>query len=186
MGIASRDSELQGFLRLNLFRHYRLGDSKWDGRTANRLYYYFKANWRNDFRQYFERRISDKFFFRSRTRLDYQEDKLEQAYPEQKFSLFHAFNPKTAVAYELVAKQYCGCDPVYDDEDRLITDPDRYNLYYARIRFRQNAFYPWLFYELWPTAAFPEERDYEFTAAIRLRLEIVLGKPPEGAVRLDE
>lgn len=186
VGVGSRDGKLQPFGRVNLFRHYGLGQSKWDGRTANRLYWYTDAGWRNDFRQYFERRLSDKFFFRSRTRIDYQEDKLDAAYPEQKFTLFHQVSDKIALAYELVGRQYCACDEIYDDNERDVTNTDRYNLAFARVRFRQNVFYPWLFYEVWPTAAFPEELDYRFTAAVRFRLEIVLGDPPEGATKLDE
>lgn len=185
VGIGSRDGDLQPFGRVNLFKHYRLG-GKWDGRTANRLYWYTDAGWRNDFRQYFEYKFADGWFFRSRTRIDYQEDKLDAAYPEQRFTLFQQINSKTALAYEIIGRQYCACDPVYDDSDRLVTNTDRYNLGMVRLRFRQNVFYPWLFYELWPTAAWPEERDYEFTAAIRLRIEVALGDIPSGIVKLEE
>jgi hypothetical protein len=50
-----------------------------------------------------------------------------------------------------------------------------------RLRFRRNIKkYPRFFYEIWPIAAWAEQRDYNFTPAIRLRLEVVLGDVPKG------
>ncbi len=51
--------------------------------------------------------------------------------------------------------------------------------YVIRLRFRQDIGYPWLFYEVWPIAAWAEERDYEFTPGIRFRRAVVLGDPPK-------
>lgn len=179
-GLSTRDDQFQGFVRLNLFRHYSLG-SRWAGRSENRLYWYTSSGLRNDFRQYFERKLSDTWFFRARTRIQYEEDKDKGWYPEQKFTLFQRITDRSVLAYEAIARQYCGCDPIFDPEQQLIQS-DKYNQYQARLRFRQNAIYPWLFYEIWPIAAWTEERDYEFTPAIRFRLEIVLGTPPKKTV----
>lgn len=53
--------------------------------------------------------------------------------------------------------------------------------YQLRVRFRRNVKrIPTLFYEIWPIAAWAEQRDYSFTPAIRLRLELVLGDMPKG------
>ncbi|MFC1681339.1 hypothetical protein ACFL1S_06105 [Pseudomonadota bacterium] len=183
LGLSTRDSDLQSFVRFNLFGHYSLGNN-WAGRSENRLYWYTSAGLRNDSRQYFERRLSDNWFFRSRTRLQYEEDKNEGWYPEQKFTLFQRISDRSVLAYEVIARQYCDCDPVYPPEKQLV-QADRYNLFMARLRFRRNAFYPWLFFELWPGAAWPEERDYEFTPAIRFRLEVVLGTPPKKTVLIE-
>ncbi len=178
LGVSTRgDPTAQGFVRANLFRNWKLGKT-WDGRLENRLYWYTDSQLRNDFRWYFEKRINDKFFFRSRTRLDYQQDKDSDVYPTQTFTLFQQINNRTALAYELIAQEKFFDDSPYDTSEILNPD-ERYTHYQARLRFRRNVGYPWLFYEIWPVAAWTEERDYEFTPAIRFRLEIVLGDPPK-------
>jgi hypothetical protein len=177
LGVSTRgDPSLQGFVRGNLYHNWKLS-STWDGRLENRLYYYTNSELRNDFRWYFEHRINDKFFFRSRTRLDYQQDKDKGVYPEQRFTLFHQISNRSALAYELIAEEIYFDDSPWDVDE--IQEPDgRYTQFQARLRFRQNIGYPWLFYEVWPIAAWAEEQDYKFTLAIRLRLEVVLGDPP--------
>lgn len=178
LGLSTRgDPSLQAFVRANMFRNWKLTKT-WDGRLENRLYYYTDSELRNDFRWYFEHRINDKFFFRSRTRFDYQQDKDKGVYPEQRFTLFQQINNRTALAYELIAEEIYFDDSPWD-VDEILEPSDRYTQFQARLRFRQNIGYPWLFYEVWPIAAWAEERDYEFTPAIRFRLEVVLGDPPK-------
>lgn len=178
VGLSTRgDETLQGFGRVNLFRNWKLTKT-WDGRAENRLYYYTNSGLRNDFRWFFEHRLNEKFFFRSRTRFDYLEDRNKEWYPEQRFTLFHQITNRTAVAYELAYEEVAPEDSPWDPDEVQILD-DRYTHYYARLRFRQNIGYPWLFYEVWPTAAWAEEQDYDFVPAIRFRLEVVLGDPPK-------
>lgn len=176
-GVSSRgDPTLQAFGRVNLFRNWKLTKT-WDVRLENRLYYYNESELRNDFRWYFEHRLNEKFFFRSRTRLDYQQDKDKGVYPEQRFTLFQQISNRSALAYELIANEKYFDDSPWD-EDEILEPDDRYTHFQARLRFRQNVGYPWLFYEVWPVAAWAEEQDYKFTPAIRFRLEVVLGDPP--------
>jgi len=178
LGASTRgEATLQGFTRANLFRNWKLTKT-WDGRAENRLYWYTDSGWRNDFRWFFEHRINEKFFFRSRTRFDYLEDRNSEWYPEQRFTLFHQLTNRTALAYELAYEEVAAEDSPWN-EDEVQVVADRYAHYYARIRFRQNIGYPWLFYEVWPTAAWAEEQDYDFVPAIRFRLEMVLGDPPK-------
>lgn len=177
-GVSTRgDPTLQVFGRVNFFRNWELG-WKWAGRAENRLYYYNDSKLRNDFRWYFERNFGEKFFFRSRTRFDYQEDKEKEWYPEQRFTLFHQISNRTALAYEAIYQEIFFDDSVFDEDEFLRPCGQKCTQYQLRLRFRQNVLYPWLFYEFWPIAAWTEQRDYEFTPAARFRLEIVLGEPP--------
>ena len=179
LGLSTRgDPSLQGFARVNLFRHWKLGKT-WGARLENRVYWYTESEFRNDFRWYFEKPINDKFFFRSRTRLDWQQDKDSDWYPEQRFTLFQQINNRTALAYEVIANEIFFDDSPFDPSE-ILNPQERYTHYQARLRFRRNFKYPWLFYEVWPIAAWTEERDYEFTPAIRLRIEVVLGDPPKS------
>ena len=185
LGITTRgDPTVQFFGRANLRRTFRLS-RKWDGRLENRVYWYTQSKWRNDFRWYFERGFSDKFFFRSRTRFDYAQDKDSNVFPQQKFTLFQKINTRTALAYEVIAEEIFFDDSVFDRDEFLQPCGEKCTHLQLRLRFRQNVGYPWLFYEVWPIAAWTEERDYEFTPAVRFRLEIVLGKPPKST-RLHE
>lgn len=183
-GLSTRDDTFQAFGRVNLYARYSLGET-WAGRSENRIYWYTSSGWRNDFRQYFERKISERFFFRSRSRVQYDEAKQEGIYPQQIFSLFQRISDRTVLAYEAIAEEYCGCDAIFDLDEQKVLD-DEYTAYSLGLRFRQNVKYEWLFYELWPTVGWPEERDYEATPAIRFRLEIILGNPPQRAVLYDE
>ncbi|MDH3639626.1 MAG: hypothetical protein OES09_14365 [Gammaproteobacteria bacterium] len=177
LGASTRgDPSVQGFVRANFFRTWQLSET-WDGRLENRLYWYNDSKWRNDVRWYFERLIGDKFFFRARSRLDYQEDKDSDWYPEQRFTLFQQISDRSALAYEVLAEEIFFDDSPFDRGEILKPD-DRFTHFQARLRFRQNIGYPWLFYEIWPIAWWTEERDYEFTPSIRFRLEVVLGDPP--------
>lgn len=183
LGLRVRDSNAEGFGRINVIRNYDLSGS-WAGRTANRLYWYTNAGWRDDARQYFERRISDKVFFRARTRLQWFEEE-SGVFTEQRFTLFQQLSDKSALAYEVLARKIPGDDSVFDDDEILRPD-NNYNQAQLRLRYRQNFKWPWFFYEVWPIAAFTEERDYDLTLALRLRLEIILGRIRETKTRLDE
>lgn len=46
-------------------------------------------------------------------------------------------------------------------------------------RYRQRIFRDWLFYEVIPQVAFPEDRDYQATPGILLRLELLFGYYPK-------
>ena len=178
LGISSRgDASLQGFARANFFRDWQLSNT-WDGRLENRLYWYHDSGWRNDARWHFDHLINDRFLFRSRTRLDFQEDKDRDVYPQQTFTLFQQISNRSALAYEVVAEQIFFEDSPFDSNEILKPD-NRFTHLQARLRFRQNIGYPWLFYEVWPIAWWTEERDYEFTPGIRFRLEVVLGDYPK-------
>ena len=167
----------QFFGRINVFR--RWGAGFWNIRLQNRLFYYAKSELRNDFRTYVERPVADNLFFRSRTRFDYSQEKGEQWYPSQTFTLFQEINDRSAIAWEAHATEVFPEDAVFDPDEFLRPCGASCRSYQLRFRFRQSMKYRWLFYEIWPIMAWPEARDYEFTPAIRLRLEVVLGDPPD-------
>jgi hypothetical protein len=175
VGMRYKDDNLAGFLRLNLQSEYDLGWS-WGGRSTGRFYWYSDTGFRIDLRQYFERYITDQFFFRSRTRVQWWEEE-SGAYPQQRFTLFHRLNEKNVLAYEVQAKVIPASDSNFEIDEILQPD-DRYTGYWARIRYRTNVRWPWLYFELWPAATFPEELDYELTWSVRFRIEINLGHTP--------
>jgi len=53
---------------------------------------------------------------------------------------------------------------------------DRFNGHEFRIRWRQNIWRPWLFYEIWPSVAWPSVTQYRQANGILVRLEVVIGQ----------
>jgi len=184
LGLRIKDSDLSLFLRWNTQLDYDLGHS-WNSRFTNQLYWYTDTHFRDDFRVYLERRLSKKFFFRSRTRVQYGQEYGAELFPEQRFTLFQTINLKHALAYEAIAGVVPFDETVFD-EDNIYVPDEKYTQYLLRLRYRTNMLYPWLFFELWPTVTWPEEHDYETTYAVRFRVELHFGYQEPYKMQLDE
>ena len=113
LGFRIKSGELDPFGRVNLGLEYDL-PGKWVGQTTNRLYYYSKTGLRYDFRQYFNRGLTDDLLLRSRTRVQYFEENDENPYIEQKFSLFHSLSDTRKLAYEFLYRKVSVEDSPFD------------------------------------------------------------------------
>ena len=184
LGLRIKSGNLDPFGRINAGIQYPL-TRKWAGQSTNRLYYYSKTGWRNDFRQYFNRSLGDQLLFRSRTRIQYFEENVYNPFVEQKFSLFHSpENTERKFAYEMLYRLVSEEDSPFDPDEIIGGAQNEYDHFVIQMRYRQRLFRPWFYVELWPIVAWPEERDFDTTLAARLRLEINLGGT--GDSRLDE
>lgn len=179
LGVTTRgDPAVQGFGRANLARRFTLADGQWGAHAQNRLYRYTSSGWRNDFSWYFERVLSNRLFFRSRTRLDYQQDKNRNVLPEQRFTLYQQISRRTALAWEAIAREVFYEDTAFDDNE-IKDDCESCKVFQLRLRLRRGIpGHPRFFYEIWPIASWPQQRDYAFTPALRLRFEVLLGDLP--------
>jgi hypothetical protein len=184
LGLRIKDSELAAFLRWNAQLNFDLR-RQWNNRYTNQLYWYTDTGFRNDFRVYFEKMLSEKFLIRSRTRVQYREEYGAELFPEQRFTLYQYFSPKHALAYEALAA-IVPYDETAFDEDNIYVPDDQYTQYQVRLRYRANVLFPWLFFELWPIVTWPEEHDYETTYAVRFRAELHFGHPGQYRMELDE
>ncbi len=173
-GVSFRGGEVDPFVRVNTSYKYRISEN-WRGQATNRLYYLARNGWRDDLRIYFNRPIGERFLFRSRSRLEYFEDKDSNPQLEQKFSLFHNISDRSAIAYEAIWRQDTAEDSIYDDEEILIGPRDKYQQVKLRIRYRRNFWRPWMFVEFWPVVGWVEERDWDTVLGARMRLEINFG-----------
>jgi len=184
LGLRIKDKDLALFLRWNTQLGHDLGQS-WHNRFTNQLYWYTDTHFRDDFRVYFERRLSERFFFRSRTRVEYFQEYGAELFPEQRFTLFQTINPKHALAYEALVG-VVPFDETNFKEDNISVLDEKYTHYTLRLRYRTNVMFPWLFFELWPIVSWPEERDYETTYAFRFRVEFHFGYLQSYKMELDE
>lgn len=183
LGLRIKSGTPDPFVRMNAGLEYDL-TGKWVGQSTNRLYYYSKTGVRNDFRQYFNRSLTDDFLFRSRTRFQYFEENDKNPYIEQKFSVFQSVREGLKIAYDAIYRQVSVEDSPFDEDEILNFGNDRFNHYQIQLRLRQQAFRPWFFVEFWPVVLWTEERNYDTVLGGRIRLEINLGG--SGDQRLDE
>lgn len=183
LGLRIKGGDLDPFGRVNTGIQYPLA-GKWVGQSTNRLYYYAETGWRNDFRQYFNRHLTDKLLIRSRTRLQYFEENVTNPFIEQKFSLFQTLKSDRALAYELMWRRVSEEDSPFNDDEVIGGLKNDYQHFIAQVRYRQQFLKEWFYFEFWPIVAWPQERDYQTTLGARFRLEVNFGG--SGDRRLDE
>jgi hypothetical protein len=183
LGLRFKSGDPDPYLRLNSGIQYDISEN-WYGYTFNRLYYYSNTQWRIDFRQSFNRPITDDLLFRSRTRVQYFDENDYNPFLEQKFSLFQTLNPKSAIAYEALWRKQDEDDSVFDEDEIKGKLQDSYQNVALRLRYRRNVWRPWLYIELWPIIGWAEERDWDTVLAANFRLEVTFGG--KGKSRLSE
>lgn len=183
VGVRVRSTDVDQFFRINAGASYPVSGA-WSGQTSNRLYYYLKDGWRNDFTQHFDRRLSDDLLFRSRSRIQYFQQNGYNPSLEQKFSVFQTLNSKSVLAWEALWRRKAEEQSIFGTDDLLIDPQERYDQYAVQLRYRRNVGRPWFFVEFWPIVLWPEERDWQTTLAARVRLEINLGTT--GTLQLDD
>ena len=182
-GVRLKSGKLDAFGRINGRIRYALG-SRWQGQSTNRLYYYSRSGWRNDFRQYFDRLAGEAALLRLRTRVQYFEDRKSNPRIEQKVSLFRPIDDRSAIVYEALWRRQSAEDSPFDDGGITVPEQDHYDHVALRLRYRSSFWRPWLFFEAWPGVGWVEERDWDRVFGIRLRLEVNFGR--HVGPRLDE
>ena len=183
LGLRIKSSRLDPFLRMNSAIQYNISKN-WYGQTSNRLFYYSKTSWRDDFRQSFNRKIADDLLFRSRTRIQFFDENDFNPYMEQKFSLFQTLNKKSAIAYETLWRLQAEEDSIFDEDEIKGELKDNYQQVQLRLRYRRNVWRDWLYVELWPIIAKTEERDWDTVLGAFFRLEVTFGG--KGKTRLSD
>jgi hypothetical protein len=174
-GLRIKSGSVDPFIRLNTSIRYPITE-RWLGQSTNRIYHYSKTGWRDDFRQYFNRPLSDDLLFRSRTRIQYFEEKRSNPYLEQKFSLFQSLKDRAAVAYEVLWRRESREDSVFNRDEITVAPQTNYQKVVVRLRYRQNFWRPWMFVEFWPSIGWAEERDWDRVLGARVRFEINFGR----------
>jgi len=183
LGLRISGSGVDPFVRFNAGISYPVAE-QWQGQTTNRLFHYVKRGWRNDFAQTFDRPLADDLLLRSRSRIQYFQNRRHNPTLEQKFSLFHTLDEQSVLAFEALWRQRSEEDSVYGDEALLVEPRNHYDQFAIQARYRRNIGRPWFFVELWPILYWPEERDYEASLAARIRVEVNLGD--NGKLALDD
>jgi len=113
----------------------------------------------------FERELSKTLFFRTTADGSWSSDEDGYFY-SLSFALYKRYSARRVL--------------VYSWANSFHTRPDhRLDTVVLSARYRQRIFRDWLFYEVVPQIAFSEERDYQATPGILLRLEVLFGYYPK-------
>ena len=169
IGVKRRDGNYRLFLRTR-YRYQRpLGT--WFRRIENRYFLFAGAGDEYLFKLNLERQISGQLSFRSSSNVEWLEDE-PGVFPAQTFSLYHKVSQKTVIAYE--SRTFASTKPESQiDETQL------------RLRIRRNIWLDWMFLELRPTLAWPQEMNYRSTWRFTVQLEALFGNPGEVDRELD-
>jgi hypothetical protein len=174
---AARDRNIsfQTGLRLNgitpvmfLGPRYRqsIALNSWTMRFTQRIRWFTDKGWDSNTRFDLERPLSEQFFFRATTEGNWTQD--ESGY---------FYNYRMLLAQPLSESRSL----VYEWNNFFQTEPDnRLQETNLRIRYRQNIWRKWLFFEVAPQAAFLKDRDFNISPGIIFRLDMLFGYSREG------
>lgn len=167
VGVRQRDGDVQYFGRLNTRYSLDAGDD-WAVNVGNSYYHYSKSGFENRLSFDFRRRFFDRdnLFFRTYT--DFFWEKGEKgALIGHTTGLYWQMSRGRSLALEGLASYHTALNPGVTD---------RFNGHEFRIRWRQNIWRPWFFYEVWPSVAWPSITRYRQANGILVRVEIVIGQ----------
>jgi len=167
VGARIRDSKAQVFGRIKASNVRKL---RWDieQRISNNFFLFSASGYRNRLTYDIRRQLKDSttVFLRSSTRFEAQNGVSGIALNET-LGLYADLSSRTSVAFE-------GLFSVVSSRD------DEFDAHYLgsefRVRFRQNFWRPWFYYEIWPTVSFPVSSDFNREFGGRVRVEMLFGQ----------
>lgn len=141
-------------------RLFELTDT-WNFRFIERLRWYTNTGAESITRFQFERLLAEDFLLRLEARGSWFEDEPGYYY-NPNVRLFQAIDGPGALEYQW--------NNLFETKPRHRLDEVQ-----LRVRYRQPVWRDWLIFEIAPQLAFPEDRDYEATPGIMLRVETRFG-----------
>ncbi len=142
------------------FRHFH-DFGPWQGRLVDRLRYYTDDGWENRLSYDLERRISERWLFRTTGNVNWFEDEDGILY-SLKFRFFQFLNQERALTYEW--ENYFETEP-----EHIMTD------LHLRIKYRQRFYRDWLILEIAPQVTFPEDNNHDPNPGIVIQFEADFG-----------
>ncbi len=183
LGARVRDRKAQIFGRINASSERELS-TEWTNRLTNTFYYFSASGYENSFQIDFRRRLFDRdsVFFLTNTEFSWREGKKGAGIGEV-FGIYAQLNPRTSIALESLTGFTTSLEPVAEvkafsiKEVQAQSEPqNRYLGTELRLRFRQNVWRPWFFYEIWPSVSWSSSNNYERAYGGLVRVEFVIGQ----------
>ena len=134
-------------------------DGPWSVNFRQRWAYFKESGYRANEELNFERRISDNWFYRMKTELEWREE-IDSMRAAQIFSFYHRIDDKRGVEYRAGTIAHSWHHTVIDNS-------------YLAVNYRQLLYRDWLYLDLIPEIVFPRQNDYDPTSSFTVRLEIL-------------
>lgn len=138
-----------------------IGFGTWDSRFVQRVRWYTDTGFQADTTIDFERNLFDDLLFRATAEGTWFEEETGYFY-NLGLRLFQPLDESGALEYQWI-------------NDFRTSPSNRLEETKLRVRYRRKVWWDWLVLEIAPEAAFPRERDFDFTPGILLRLEAIFG-----------
>jgi hypothetical protein len=171
-GVRIRDSQLVGFPEVRYRRAFDPDDMPMAFRFQQRVVWYTDEGWQESTAIDMDLMLLGRFLWRSSLEGVWAEEALRAdcwGYRyDLRFTLFQPLWKRAALRYE------------WNNEFNLCT-VDQLDRILLRVRYRQNIWRPWLFFEAAPQLSFPESDDFSATPGILFRLEAILGHYSKAA-----
>lgn len=165
-GVRIRDSQLVGFPEARYRRAFDPDDMPMAFRFQQRVVWYTDEGWQESTGIDMDLLLLGRFLWRSSLEGVWAEEAMRAdccGYRyDLRFTLFQPLWKRAALRYE------------WNNEFNLCT-VDQLDRILLRIRYRQNIWRPWLFFEAAPQLSFPESEDFTATPGILFRLEAIFG-----------
>lgn len=167
VGARMRERKGQVFGRISASNSVSLG-GLWEQQISNNFYLYSASGYQNRFKLDIRRPLNEaaNVFFRSSTTLEGRKG-IGGASISETLGLYADISARTAIALEGLYSFVTSKD---DELDTHFLGSE------YRIRFRQNVWRPWFYYEVWPTVSFPASTDYQREYGGLLRVEVLFGQ----------
>lgn len=167
IGARSRDSEVQVFGRISASNSRRFA-SGWEYKISNNFFLFSASGFENRFKVDIRKSINkaSNVFFRSSTSIEARNG-LNGATVDEVIGVYADLNHQAAIAFEGLFSFVTSRDDEFDT---------RYLGTEFRIRYRQNIWRPWFYFEVWPTASVLAATDRQLEYGGLLRVEMLFGK----------
>jgi len=167
LGARVRDKKAQVFGRISASNAGPIGWG-WERQISNNFYLYSDSGYQNRFKFDVRRSLNSAstLFLRSSTSVEGRKG-IAGASVSQTLGFYAEISSRSALALEANYSYVTSKDRELDT---------RYLGAVYRIRFRQNIWRPWFYYELWPSMFFLASNDYERTYGGLIRMEVLFGQ----------
>lgn len=168
LGVRLRDDRAQAFARLNASRRFspETVSEVRDTFLVNNLWYFSRSGYENRLKLLVRRPVNLELieYFQSSSEVIWKQGEPGARYV-QKFDFVHLPSDATAIAFETQGDVYSSPEP---GEKRL-------QAIEFKLRFRQQVWRPWFFYEVLPRIRWEAEQDYSARFGMQVRAEIFFG-----------
>ncbi len=167
LGARVRDRKGQVFGRISASNVKKL---RWniEQQISNNFFLFSASGYQNRLTYDIRRSLQDSVnvFLRSSTTLESQKG-IGGLVINETLGLYADLSSRTAIAFEGLFSFVTSKDDQFD-ENFLGSE--------YRVRFRQNIWRPWFYYEIWPTVSFPVSSNFEREFGGRIRIEMLFGQ----------